>query len=165
MKLIDELTTVFLGDRSDPFGKLFEGLVVASERGFSLFVVIKGLRGHPSGPDVGHRCLIGHALQSIHVGLERLIGEFAVAAIVHSEVDGHGRGFMEKHISGESRVSTHGSIATDPHISERDLPFGESCHGPHFDVVGIQMLFGDAVADHHHSVTIFEEKIFGINCR
>jgi hypothetical protein len=38
---------------------------------------------------------------------------------------------MKKHISGESRVSTHGSIA----------------------------------ADHHHSVTIFEEKVFGMNCR
>jgi hypothetical protein len=37
---------------------------------------------------------------------------------------------MKKHISGESRVSTHGSIA----------------------------------ADHHHSVTIFEEKVFGMNC-
>ena len=126
VELIDEGPVVLFGDRFHTIGEFFEGLIVSGQRCGSLFVVIEGLGGNPSGPNVCPFGLIGHALQAVHVGFEGLFREFAVATVVHTEVDRHCGGFVKEDIAGEARVSARGAISPDADIAEGDFQIGRA---------------------------------------
>jgi hypothetical protein len=68
---------------------------------------------------------------------------------------------MEQDIAGESRVSTDGSISTNPYVSKSDFPSWKSSYGPHLDIIRVEVLFGDAISDHHHAIPIAKEEVLG----
>src|SRR5207245_3027117 len=51
------------------------------------------------------------------------------------------------------------STPADADVAKRQLPTGKSADGPHFDVVAVKMLLGNAVADHDDHVAILKEEL------
>ena len=165
MKLIHEEALVLLGDLLDPGRKLFQGLVVFRECGFALVRGVERLGSNPGHADLRGLGLVGHALQPVHVGLVAPFVEPTIAPVVHPKIHRHGGGLVGHHIALAAAISAGGSVAADAGVAEGELPVGEVGHGPHLDVVAVEVLLGDAVADHHDDVAVFEEKVGSVSGR
>src|SRR5262249_922937 len=80
----------------------------------------------------------------------------------HAEVDGHRGWLVAEHIALEARIAAARGVATDASVAEGQLPRLEARHRPHLDVVAVEVLLGDAVADHDDDVAVLEEEVGGL---
>ena len=159
MELVGEGRTAGGRDFFHARGIFLQGLVIAPQCRPE-FALLDRAGRDPGHADARRLGLLGDALEPVHVGLERLRVEGGVVAVVHAEVDGHGRGLEAEHVARESRIAARRAVAADADVVEFQLQAGKAADDPHLQVVAIEVLLGDAVAHHGDHVAVLEEEIF-----
>src|SRR5262249_5990043 len=59
----------------------------------------------------------------------------------------------------EALIAPGAAVPADADVAKHDVPGWETRDGPHLHVIAVEVLLGDAVADHYDAVAIFEEEL------
>jgi hypothetical protein len=92
----------------------------------------------------------------LFVGVEGGLVEVLVGGVVHAEEDGGDSGFEAGDVVVEAVKDVGGAVAGDAGVTEVDAAAGEAGVVEVFDVLGVEALVGDGVADEDEAVAVFE---------
>jgi len=108
----------------------------------------------------GDRADLGQPVEQLRhvllVGVEDGLIEVAVGPVVHAQQDRHVAGLVDGHVAVEPGQGVGRPVAADAGVVEMDPQFRASRVVEILDVLGIQTLMGDAVAEEHEAVAVLE---------